>query len=131
MALQRKEHVLSLNDFNMPMVYDSNDANYILIIRLILLEPGKFQSHPYMGVGIRSKYRFNNESNFLEILQANIKDQISTYLPDLMMTDVMLVIKDKELGIIINTETENAYVLAYNTETGDINTGASYILEDL
>ena len=28
-----KEHVFSLNDFNMPKVYDEKDANYILIIK--------------------------------------------------------------------------------------------------
>ena len=71
-----KEHVLSLNNFGMPKVFNDNDSAYVLIIRLILLEPGKFQSHPDMGVGIRSRYRFNNEENFLMNLQNDIKKQI-------------------------------------------------------
>ena len=56
-----KEHVLSLNDFNMPKVFNESDSAYVLIIRLLLLKPGKFQSHPEMGVGIRRRYRFNND----------------------------------------------------------------------
>ena len=60
-----KEHVLSLNNFNMPKVYNGSDAEYILIVRLLLLEPGKIQTHPYMGVGIISRYRYNNEDNFM------------------------------------------------------------------
>ena len=45
-----KEHVLSLNDFNMPKVFNESDSAYVLIIRLLLLEPGKFQSHPEVDI---------------------------------------------------------------------------------
>lgn len=48
-----KEHVLSLNDFNMPKVFDASNSIYVLIVRIILLEPGTFQSHPEMGIGIK------------------------------------------------------------------------------
>lgn len=125
-----KEHVLSLNDFGMPKVFDENDSAYVLIIRLLLLEPGKFQSHPEMGVGIRSRYRFNNQENFLMNLQNDTKKQIDKYLPELSATDVTFTSNDNILGIIINT-TEGAYVIAYDTAKDVMEAAATHILSEL
>ena len=125
-----KEHVLSLNNFGMPKVFNDNDSAYVLIIRLILLEPGKFQSHPDMGVGIRSRYRFNNEDNFLMNLQNDIKKQIDKYLPELSATDVIVTNNNKVLGIIINTA-EGAYVVSYNTTTNVMEAAANHVLDEL
>lgn len=125
-----KEHVLSLNNFGMPKVFNDNDSAYVLIIRLILLEPGKFQSHPDMGVGIRSRYRFNNEENFLMNLQNDIKKQIDKYLPELSATDVTVTNNNKVLGIIINTA-EGAYVVSYNTTTNVMEAAANHVLDEL
>ena len=125
-----KEHVLSLNNFGMPKVFNDNDSAYLLIIRLILLEPGKFQSHPDMGVGIRSRYRFNNEENFLMNLQNDIKKQIDKYLPELSATDVIVTNNNKVLGIIINTA-EGAYVVSYNTTTNVMEAAANHVLDEL
>ena len=125
-----KEHVLSLNNFGMPKVFNDNDSVYVLIIRLILLEPGKFQSHPDMGVGIRSRYRFNNEENFLMNLQNDIKKQIDKYLPELSATDVIVTNNNKVLGIIINTA-EGAYVVSYNTTTNVMEAAANHVLDEL
>ena len=33
-----KEHVLSLNDFGMPKVFDADDAMYVMIIRILFLK---------------------------------------------------------------------------------------------
>lgn len=125
-----KEHVLSLNDFGMPKVFDESDAAYVLIIRLLLLEPGKFQSHPEMGVGIRSRYRYNNDENFLVSLQNDINKQINKYLPELVATDVTVTKKGTTLGIIINTA-EGAYVVSYDAITNTMQASATHILNDL
>lgn len=125
-----REHVWSLNDFKMPKVYESADANYILIIRLLLLEPGKFQSHPLMGVGLKSKWRNNNDENFLVSLQNEIKNQMSTYLPTIPYTDVSLNIINKVLGIIIQTS-NGAYVIGYDSVTEQVEAAASYVLDNL
>ena len=125
-----KEHVLSLNDFNMPKVFNENDSAYVLIIRLLLLEPGKFQSHPEMGVGIRSRYRFNNDENFLMNLQNDIKKQIDKYLPELSATDVTITSNNKVLGIIINTA-DGAYVVSYDTTTDVMQAAATHVLDEL
>lgn len=125
-----QEHVLSINNFNMPKVYDKSDATYMLIVRLLLLEPGKFQSHPYMGIGLKSKYRYNNQEGFLQTLQNDIKNQMSMYLPQLSFTDITLTIKDRILGIIINTN-DGAYVVAYDNDKNAIDAAATYILDNL
>ena len=98
-----KEHVLSLNDFGMPKVFDADDAMYVMIIRILLLEPGTFQSHPEMGVGIRSRYRYKSGEDILISLQNDIINQINKYLPELTAVDVTLTMQGQVLGIIINT----------------------------
>jgi len=123
-------HVLSLNDFNMPKVFNASDSAYVHIIQLILLEPGTYQSHPNMGVGIRSKYRHNNEDNFLIDLKSNITEQIMTYLPELTDITVSLTHNNQILGIIIDTST-GTYVVAYNSVTDTMEAAATYVLDEL
>ena len=108
-------HTLSLNDFNRPRVLSKADAAYTAIIHLIYLEKGKFQSHPDMGVGIRSRYRFNNEDNVLDVLQQDIKKQIEKYLPELNAIEVSCEdISDGSIYIDINTDTGAVYGLEYD-----------------
>lgn len=123
-------HVLSLNDFNMPKVFNASDSAYVHIIQLILLEPGKYQSHPKMGVGIRSKYRHNNEDNFLINLKSNIESQITSYLPELVDVSVTLTHNNHILGIIIDTST-GTYVVAYNSISDTMEAAATYVLDQL
>jgi hypothetical protein len=123
-------HVLSLNDFNMPKVFNASDSAYVHIIQLILLEPGKYQSHPDMGVGIRSRYRYNNEDNFLLDLKSDITNQITAYLPELLDVTVTLTHNDHILGIIIDTTT-GTYVVAYNSVSDTMDAAATYVLEQL
>jgi hypothetical protein len=128
-----KEHVLSLNDFNMPKVYEESDANYILIIRLLLLDPGKYQTHPTMGVGLKTKFRFADSANgnILSDLQSCIKTQISKFLPEISYRDITLTLDDNVLGIIIETNEGGSYVIGYDTETENIEAAASYVLDNL
>jgi hypothetical protein len=123
-------HVLSLNDFNMPKVFSASDSAYVHIIYLILLEPGKFQSHPLMGVGIRSRYRHNNDDNFLIDLKSDITNQINTYLPELADVTISLTHKNHILGIIIDTSS-GTYVVAYNSMTDTMDAAATYVLDQL
>ena len=123
-------HVLSLNDFNMPKVFNASDSAYVHIIQLILLEPGKYQSPPKMGVGIRSKYRHNNEDNFIIDLKSDITNQIMTYLPELTNVSVSLTHNNHVLGIIIDTST-GTYVVAYDSITDTMDAAATYVLDQL
>ena len=125
-----KEHVLSINDFNMPKVFDENDSNYVLLIRLILLEPGKFQSHPTMGIGIKSRYRFNNNEDFMDSLRSDLRNQINKFSPWIVTTEITITRKENTLGFIINTA-EGAYVISYNTSKNVAEAAATYVLDDL
>jgi hypothetical protein len=97
------EYTLSINSFNLPKVLDTKDATYTLLIRLILLEPGTFQSHPKMGVGIISRYRYSLYED-LEKLRNDISEQVTTYLPDLAATDIRVSEDSRVICIYITVD---------------------------
>lgn len=87
----------------------------MLLVRLMLLTPGTIQTHPDMGVGIVTKWRYCDVDQ-LGDLQLEITRQISTYLPDIRLVDVNLKAKpaSKELiieiranGVLYTMETDN------------------------
>jgi hypothetical protein len=109
------EYFLGTNEFNRPSVWTDVDATYVLLIRLILLEPGTYPNHPRMGVGLVSRYRYAKAEE-LNNLKDDIQDQITTYLPQFSSIDVELTLtntKDLYIQIIINGI---AYELVYKPE---------------
>ena len=84
-----QEYSLSINEFNQPVVYDDKKALYIKLIRLLLLEPGTYQSNPEMGVGIVSRYRYSTEVDISD-LKYDIETQVNDYIPDLTSVSVDL-----------------------------------------
>lgn len=82
-----KEPCLSVDEFNRPKILEGREAISTLLVHLILLEPGTYASHPTMGVGLVSRYRYNDEES-LEQLQQDISEQITTYLPEFEAVDV-------------------------------------------
>ena len=79
-----RESTMSINSFNEPLDYKNRDSIAFLLLRLLLLEPGTNNAHPEMGVGIVSKYRFSMEDD-LDELKVHVKNQIATYLPELII----------------------------------------------
>lgn len=124
-------HLLALNEFGMPKVLKDTDAMYTKIIYLILLEKGKFQSHPNMGVGLRSRYRYNNEQNLLAHLRNDISDQISKYLPELEIIDITTKISQEHVLTIMIDTSKGVYLLNYNTNEDQMYVGDTYSLNDL
>jgi len=109
------EYFLGTNEFNRPTVYTDVDATYTLLIRLILLDPGTYPTHPRMGVGLVSRYRYAKDSELTK-LSNDIEDQIATYLPQFTSVSVELTLtttKDLFIQIIIDGV---AYELIYKTE---------------
>lgn len=106
--IEDKEYVMTVNEFNEPRVYSGKDSTALKILRLLLLEPGTISSRPTMGVGIVSKYRFSIEDDLNELSDV-IKEQIRTFLPDSILHDVVLELKDKSLQISIRID-EDFYV---------------------
>ena len=110
-----KESTMTVNSFNEPLDYKNRDAIALLLLRLLLLEPGTNNSHPEMGVGIVSKYRFSMDDD-LEELKTDIKNQIATYLPEFIVHNVDLVLKNKILYITIQVN-EEYYAFELNEQT--------------
>ena len=101
----------------------------LLLTRLILLEPGTFQSHPDMGVGLISNYRYRVDDGSLSSdLKARIQTQIDTYLPFLSGIDVVVMIKDKSFYVTITIDTL-VYGMLYNTIDNTVYTDYTTIAE--
>ena len=125
-----QEHPLALNSFGMPKVLDGTDAMYTKIVQLMLLEKGTYQSHPNLGLGLRSRYRHNNSENFLQTLQMDITDQIDRFLPSLTTIEISVTMQNNILGIVIDTQ-NGAYAIAYNGSTDAVEAPAPYVLDNL
>ena len=124
-----EEYSLSVNNFNEPEVFEKQKALMLLLTRLILLEPGTFQSHPDMGVGLISNYRYRVDDGSLSSdLKARIQTQIDTYLPFLSGIDVVVMIKDKSFYVIITIDTL-VYGMLYNTIDNTVYTDYTTIAE--
>lgn len=122
-----KEYLLSINEFVQPKVLKGESAAFIDILRLFLLEPGTNQTHPDMGIGIRSRYRFSDTSEIGKLKQ-EVQDQIETYIPELLVMDIQIETFNTTLAIFITTKNDSVYAIAYNTETGKI---GSLTLDDI
>ena len=95
------EYLMSVDEFYSPKVVKDKDAIYTLLIRLLQLEPGSIQTHPNMGVGLVSKYRFADADTVAEDLKTNIQEQILTYLPELKGVEVRAYTSNKVLFVEI------------------------------
>lgn len=111
------EYLLSVDKVNKPTKLDDEARIYTLLYRLILLEPGTYQSNPDMGVGIVSKYRYGNETD-IEDLKADITEQIQTYLPGFELAGVEVDSSDlaKKILNIKITLNDIVYSLDVSTE---------------
>lgn len=105
MAINYKEYVLSVDSFKQPKIINDRDAIGLLLTRLILMEPGTNPLHPTMGVGIISKYRFLSSQDMERNLKSDISNQIQTFCPEFIATDVRLEYQqDKTVDIHIYIE---------------------------
>ena len=122
--VDKTEPLLSVDKYYKPLV--AKDENYatLLLVRLILLEPGTFQTHPDCGVGLVSKFRYATDVDMVE-LRKRIKDQIMLYLPQYSLVDVKCELGDNKTGdekvikIYITSEQLNVF-LPINVETGEV-----------
>ena len=119
------EFSFSVDDFQNPKVYKDAEAISTLLVRLLLLEPGTFQSHPEMGVGLISKYRFGVEGVAQE-LQSNFQSQIEPYLPQFQGARVSC--REKEGVLMIAAEIDNTlYGIYYDSNTNDIKSDFTHL----
>lgn len=99
----------------------------ILLTRLLLLEPGTIQSHPDMGVGLVSKYRYSVEGEEF-YLKSAFQDQIRKYLPQLQPVDIQ--VKYKQYTYYITATIDNTiYGFTYGIDSGNLSTNFSKIAD--
>lgn len=121
------EFAFAVDDFQNPKVFKDGEAVCTLLVRLLLLEPGTIQSHPEMGVGLMSKYRFSVEGSAAE-LQSDFQRQVDKYLPELQGVKISVTEKDKQF--LIAATFENAlYGVSFNTETSEIITNIASLAD--
>lgn len=113
--IKEREYLMSVNKINEPIVERKQRAIALLLLRLILLDPGSDPLHPNMGVGIR-KYRFS--VNTLEELRSRIADQIATYLPDFLASEINIVINSDRTCNVEITIDDTIYT--YDSKTAPV-----------
>lgn len=112
-----KEYLMTTTKFSKPKVVKDRDAIYTLLVKLALLEPGTYESHPDMGLGLRSKYRYSYDANKIK---TDYKKQIQTYLPMLTNIEVLTEIKDHYLLIEVHIDDVN-YPIQLNIKSNKLN----------
>ena len=105
--IKEREYVLTTDAFKTPVVLENQQAIAILLMRLILLDPGSDPLHPEMGVGIR-QYRY--AMGRLEELKERVADQINKFLPCFPAGNVDLEITSDKLINIKITIDDTVYV---------------------
>lgn len=85
---------------------------------MILLEPGTISSHPEMGVGIVSKYRYSFEGSASN-LKNDIMKQIQVYLPNFLGVDVQVSEKDSSFDIKIVVD-DVLYDFSFDSNVGTL-----------
>lgn len=101
-----REYHLGVDHFKQPDTAYGKKAIGVMLIRLLLLEPGTDPMRPNMGIGLVSKYRYMFPDKLNE-LRDDIYNQLDTYLYPYQRLEVILTAQDKELhlDITINDET--------------------------
>ena len=125
------ESSLSVDNFQNPKVFQNAEALMLLLSRLILLEPGTFQSHPDMGVGLLTNFRYkiDSEEGLESSLKNRIRSQIDTYLPILTGVDIQVKLVDHTFYVTLQLNGQ-LFSILYDSQNNAIQTKYATI-EDL
>ena len=118
---------MSVDNFNNPKIFSDAEALLLLLSRLVLLEPGTFQSHPDMGVGLLTNYRYKLDDGGLAAdLRSRIRNQIDMYLPMLSGIDIQVKIHDHVFYVTMQIN-GLAFGILYDSESNSVQTKYSTI----
>lgn len=95
-----REYSLNVDKYNSPLVYKNFNALGVILMRLMLLEPGTITHSPRMGLGLISKYRYIQSDKARDLAQA-IRDQIRDYLDSTAVTDVNITFPNSGENIMV------------------------------
>lgn len=121
------EFAFAVDDFMNPKEFKDGEAICTLLVRLLLLEPGLIQSHPDMGIGLMSKYRYSVEGT-ASTLQNDLQRQIDKYLPSLQGTKVTVTERDSKYYIAAEFESV-LYGVSFDTSSGMIQTNTASLAD--
>lgn len=115
------EHLMSISKTQTPKILTGVDGDKMAIMRLILMEPGLYETHPEMGVGLVSKYKYKDIKTIEATLPDNIKSQMRTYMPQIIEPEVAVSFAKDESGqnmIVIGiTSDQMKTIITVNEET--------------
>lgn len=98
-----KEYLLTTNSFNKPRVAVDKEAACILIVKLLMMNPGDSRINPEAGVGIVKRFRYIGE-NDIDQLESETQTQIGLYLPELQGANVSFTLDEKIVYITIEID---------------------------
>lgn len=114
------DSLLAINNFGKPKEVTKEAFIYTQLVRLILLEPGTIQTHPDMGVGIASRYRYRDMAEAIRSLKTELQNQVSVYLPELTGVEID-VSQQGESGISLKFNINGVlYDFNYDTKSGKL-----------
>ena len=124
------DHAFSVDDFKTPVEFKDAKGIGMMLCRLILLEPGTFQDHPDMGVGLKSRFAHGPETTPSDI-RREIESQIHKYLPNFTAARVRTDM-DKNGQLLIAIDIDNTlFSLFFDTATKNVTQVSYKSLNDL
>lgn len=79
---EKAELVLGINVFDQPAEVSGTNAWGALVANLLFMVPGTIPSDPEMGCDL-GQYEFSFIDDVKDDIEENIRNQLSTYLPDI------------------------------------------------
>ena len=114
------DSLLAINNFGKPKEVTNETFIYVQLVRLILLEPGTIQTHPDMGIGITSRYRYMDIDEAIRSLKTELQNQVATYLTELSGVEID-VSKQGPTGISLKFNINGVlYDFNYNINSGKL-----------
>ena len=96
------EYLLDVDKRQQPKVFTKYEGDRINVFRLIMLEPGTFPTHPTLGVGLVSRWRFRDVDTIKSSLASTIEAQLKDFMPQLIDPSVTVTIVNSNNKNIIN-----------------------------
>lgn len=85
---EKKELSIGIDNFNKPAQLSGKDAWINLITTLLFMKKGTYPTDPEMGCELQ-KYEYGfMESTVFDKIENEIRDQITTYLPDIPLNSI-------------------------------------------
>lgn len=96
------EYLMDVDKRQQPKVFTKYEGDRINVFRLIMLEPGTFPTHPTLGVGLVSRWRFRDVDTIKSSLASTIEAQLKDFMPQLIDPQVTVTIVNNNNKNIIN-----------------------------